>query len=548
MAEKRGKKKTPKKPTTRKEKPGGGEAATAGAAAVAAPRPIWLPLGLGVFSAVISFLAFPGFDVRPLAFVCLVPLFFAMDVEPRMTSKQAAIVAMAFGFVGMWGGYYWVVTMLQDFSGFGLPLCILFASLLHLFQGGMLGLFAWLYFRLKGVGVPTLLAVVIAHPAAEMVYPMLFPYYYGNHLHDLPILIQIADLGGPMLVTALVGVINAGVYEAIRPFVRKEKWQWKQPAIAAGALLFALGYGAYRIAEVDARAAASPAVTVAMPQVSMGIFDKREDPWEGLRRHITMSRELERTVHPDLLVWPESAYTFFLPDGAENVRREVMGPLTTPLLFGGLQRRQLADREHHYNTAFMVDGEGNVLGTYDKTFLLAFGEYLPFGETFPVLYDWSPHSGRFTPGDHVRPLEWNGYRLSTLICYEDIIPRFVNRAVAESDPHLLVNVSNDAWFGRTNEPWQHLALAKFRAVEHHRYLVRSTNSGVSAIIDPVGRTVGETGVFTTESLSGEVRMMTGWTLYQTLGDWPGYLSIALVLWLAFIRPRLKRRSGGTPLK
>jgi apolipoprotein N-acyltransferase len=280
----------------------------------------------------------------------------------------------------------------------------------------------------------------------------------------------------------------------------------------------------------------------------MGIFDKREDPWEGLRRHITMSRELERTVHPDLLVWPESAYTFFLPDGAENVRREVMGPLTTPLLFGGLQRRQLADREHHYNTAFMVDGEGNVLGTYDKTFLLAFGEYLPFGETFPVLYDWSPHSGRFTPGDHVRPLEWNGYRLSTLICYEDIIPRFVNRAVAESDPHLLVNVSNDAWFGRTNEPWQHLALAKFRAVEHHRYLVRSTNSGVSAIIDPVGRTVGETGVFTTESLSGEVRMMTGWTLYQTLGDWPGYLSVALVLWLAFIRPRLKRRSGGTPLK
>jgi apolipoprotein N-acyltransferase len=516
-----------------------GKKAEAAAASVdEAPTPAILePLGLSIFSAVLSFLAFPGFDVWPLAFVCLVPLFFALDWSPRLTNKQAIICSIAFGFTGMWGGYYWVVTMLQDFSGFPLIVCILFASLLNLAQGGMLALMAWLYWRLRGRGWWPILAAPAAHAASELVYPMLFPYYYANHLHDLPIFIQIADLGGPLLVTAFVSTFNVGLYLLLRSVVKKSPLPRRQLAIAAAATIFTVGYGAYRMHEVDARAAAAPAITVGMPQVSMGIFEKREDPWRGLEMHIEMSRELEREVSPDLLVWPESAFTFFLPDGATNVRDQVMGPLRTPLLFGGLQRRQEDGREKHYNTAFILDADGNIEGTYDKTYLLAFGEYLPLGEQFPVFYEWSPHSGRFTPGSHVRPLPFRDYRITTMVCYEDIIPSFVRHAVNEANPHLLVNITNDAWFGDTTEPWEHLALAKFRAVEHHRYFVRSTNSGVSAIIDPAGRVLGNTGVFTEETLSGEVRMMTSTTVYQYLGDWPGWLALAACIWLGWFRRR-----------
>ncbi|MBW2465194.1 MAG: apolipoprotein N-acyltransferase, partial [Deltaproteobacteria bacterium] len=292
-------------------------------------------------------------------------------------------------------------------------------------------------------------------------------------------------------------------------------------------------------AEVDARVAEAPAITIAMPQVSMGIFEKRENPYLGLQKHIDMSLEAERDVDPDLLIWPESAFTFFLPEGVANVKAHVMGPVSTPLIFGGLQRRTVDGTERHYNTAFMVDGEGEVQGTFDKTFLLAFGEYLPFGEEFPIFYEWSPHSGHFTAGSHVEPLPFEDYRISALICYEDIMPGFVREAVNHADPHLLVNITNDAWFGETSEPWQHLALAKFRSVEHHRYLVRSTNSGVSAIIDPVGRTVANTGIFTEETLTGEVHMMTGSTVYQYLGNWPGWLALAACLYLGVFR----RRSG-----
>jgi apolipoprotein N-acyltransferase len=270
----------------------------------------------------------------------------------------------------------------------------------------------------------------------------------------------------------------------------------------------------------------------------MGIFAKREDPAEGRRRHVMQSLELERDVDPDLIVWPESAYAWFLPEGEVNVKPYVMGPIETPLLFGGLTRRTVDGDERHYNTAVLLDEDGDIQGTYDKTYLLAFGEYLPFGDVFPVLYDWSPHSGRFTPGDHVRPVILDDrWRITALVCYEDILPSFTRKAVAEGDPHLLVNMTNDAWFGDTSEPWQHLALAKLRAVEHHRFLVRATNSGVSSIVDPVGRTLGEVGVFERGNLHADVAMLSGWTPYQTLGNWPGWLSLAAILAMAFWKKR-----------
>jgi len=503
-------------------------------------RPLLLPsLGLAVVAGALYFLAFPGFDYWPLALVAFVPMLWALDARhaqsgARHSTRRVLLLGALFGLVTNMGGYYWLVGMLEDFSGFSFVLCVFFAAVVCTFQGGLLMVFAWLYHRARGRGFRALAAAPLAFGAAEMAYPLLFQSYYANHFHEQPALIQIADLGGPILISMLAIAVNAILYELLRARLAGRPLPFKATGVVAGAVAATLAYGAFQIARVDALAAEAPSITVGLVQVNMGIFAKRDDPWEGRRRHVEMTRALEADVDPDLVIWPESAVTFFLPEGT-NVKRHVMGPVETPLLFGGLARRTVDGRERHYNTAYLVDEDGEVLGTYDKTYLLAFGEYLPFGETFPSLYDVSPHSGRFTPGDHVRPLRWGDYRISALVCYEDIIPRFVRSAVLEGDPHLLVNMTNDAWFGDTSEPWQHLALAKMRAVEHHRYLVRSTNSGVSAVIDPVGRTLGHIGVFEEGSLHEEVHMMTGWTLYQTLGDWPGWASLGGIFMLAFRR-------------
>ncbi|MFW6067519.1 MAG: apolipoprotein N-acyltransferase [Myxococcota bacterium] len=501
-------------------------------------------VGLALVGGVLAFLGFAGFDVWPLAFVAFVPLFAAIDLEPTHRTKRVVLLSWLYGTVAIAGGYYWLVEMLESFSGFPFLLNVLIATVLFVYLAGQFALFGWLWFRTTERGFDRTLCAVLAYATAEFLFPNLFPFYYGVSLHPVPILMQTADLGGPVLVSGLVIAVNSVVYEVGKALLRRRPVPRAAPVGVAAWMVAALVYGAVRTGQVDGAIAEADKITVGMVQVNMGIFDKREEPWEGHRRHLEQTAELERDEDPDLVVWPESAYNFLLPEDVENVRRHVTGEIRTPVLFGGLARRRENGERRLYNTAYLTDADGNIQGTYDKTYLLAFGEYIPLGDTFPFLYELSPNTGHFTPGDHVRPLTLGDWRITTLICYEDILPSFVRRAVAEGDPHLLVNITNDAWFGDTTEPWIHLALAKFRAIEHRRYLVRVTNSGVSAVVDPAGRVVTHGGVFTRETLSAEVGLMRSWTPFQALDSWPGFVAVAAVLWLGFLRrPRTGQGRG-----
>jgi len=289
------------------------------------------------------------------------------------------------------------------------------------------------------------------------------------------------------------------------------------------------------VEQVEAKMTEAPTFRVGVVQVNMGIFEKRSEVLEGHRRHLEQSQVLEDAGPLDLIVWPESAYVGTLsrdvPWNADFIR----GPLQTPLLFGGVSVESSNGKRRVYNSVFLMDGEGLVRATYDKTYLLMFGEYLPFGDTFPILYELSPNSGRFTAGSHVRPVQLGDWQISTPVCYEDILARFTRKMVREAKPHVLINLTNDAWFGDTQEPFIHLVLSKYRAIEHRRYLVRSTNSGISAVVDPLGRVVAETGLLTRENLRVDVRMMNEDTVYTKLGDWPGWLSLLVLAWMMFIR-------------
>lgn len=497
------------------------------------------PLALAAVAGALYFLAFAGFDLWPLCFIALVPMLWAIDPVgegAEMSRGRFFLVALTAGVVTNVGGYYWLVQMLENFSGFGFALCVVFASVVWVYQGGQVLMFLWLFRRVRQRWpmLPATLVAPFALCAAEAFYPLLFEHYFAGCLHNVPIAIQVADLGGPLVVTGALAVINAAVYEAARAFRDGEPHPVRQVLTAAGLWLLLLGYGAYRIDQVDELAAAAPKQRVGLVQVNMGIFQKREDPVEGLRRHIDQSAKLIREQPIDLMVWPESAYGWYIPGHVKNVRK-ILGPVDTPVLFGGLSKRDTDTERRRYNTAFLADKDANIVGTYDKTYLLAFGEYIPLGDWLPVLYEWSPNSSHFTRGDHVKPLKLGRFRLGVLICYEDILPSFVRSAVQEGDPHLLVNITNDAWFGDTHEPWQHLALAKFRSVEHHRALVRVTNSGVSAVVDPVGRVITHSGVFERATLHAEVPMLENDSPFLWLGVWPGWLSWIAVAFFGFIR-------------
>ncbi len=499
----------------------------------------WPAVGMAALSGFLYFLAFAGVDIWPLAFVAFVPLWIAIRGQ---TPRFATWLGLVTGATMNVCGFYWLLNMLKTFSGFPIPLCALFVLIICSYQGGRLGFMGWLHARAASRGWPAAPVFVAAFAASELLFPLLFPWYFAAAVHGQPVLTQVADLGGPITVGVVLLLVNLAIAE---PWLaRREGRPWNRRLVqaGAGALVFTLIYGYARIRMVDARAAASEPIHVGVIQGNMGLMQKREDPGEGLRRHQRLSREAKEHG-AELLVWSESSVTFAVPEKMADrfMFDRVTSRLGVPTIFGAVLFRVDADRERWFNTALSTDARGQITGRYDKEFLLAFGEYLPFGDTFPILYKWSPNSGKFSPGDKLDPLlirtASGEHKVTALICYEDILPSFTNRAVSHADPELLVNMTNDAWFGDTSEPWQHLGLAQFRAIEHHRYLVRSTNSGVSAVVDPLGRVIAHSATFQTQALDATVRWMRGTTVYEVIGDIPWYLLSLAVAVAAFRRRR-----------
>jgi len=467
----------------------------------------------------------------------MVPFWAALELGQARGWKHSLAIGWVYGAVSYLGGYHWLVEFLEVFSGYGIVASAFFFLLFCMYLGFDYALYAVAYRALRRRAWTTASIAIPIQLLMEWAYPALFQTYLANSFHMLRLPTQMADVGGPLLVSALIVLVNVTLYETGRWALGRRAAPRAMLVATTLASIASLGYGALRIQQIETKMAEAPLFRVGVVQVNMGIFEKRAEAEEGHRRHLEQSKTLEDEGDLDLIIWPESAYVATLSRNVPWNGDFIRGQLETPLLFGGVSAEYVDGRRKAYNSVFLMDEEGMVRATYDKTYLLMFGEYLPFGDTFPVLYELSPNSGRFTAGSHVRPVELGPWRISTPVCYEDILPGFTRKMVREAKPHILINLTNDAWFGDTQEPFIHLVLSKYRAIEHRRYLVRSTNSGISAVVDPLGRVVAESGLLTRENLRADVRMMDEDTLYTRFGDWPGWLSLIVLAWMLFTRRR-----------
>lgn len=493
---------------------------------------------LSAMSGLLYFLAFPGMDLWPLSFVALAP---AMVAFRGQSPRRGALLGWVMGLVAGVLGFHWLLGMLETFSGFPVALCALFMLILCAFQAGCFALLGWVATAGAKNGWGAGVAFGLALIASETLFPLLFPFTFAATVHQVPVLIQTAELGGPLAVALPLVAFNWALAEAWFAWRAGSKDRRRWGRIGALALVPALTalYGVVRIGQVEDAVRAAEKVRVGLVQANMGLLEKRNDRNEGLRRHLTLTKRLREQDKVDLVVWSETSVAGATreEDADAHYRRTVTRRLGVPAIVGAVLVREVPDARKYvlFNSALLTDAKGHVVGRYDKQFLLAFGEYLPLGDTFPILYEWSPNSGKFTPGTSYEPLRLGNHSIATFICYEDIIPSFVNRIMKNGEAQLLVNMTNDAWFGDTIEPWQHMALSKLRSVEQRRFFIRSTNSGVSAIVDPVGRVMSQTGTFEQATLAEEVAWLDLRTPFQIWGTWPWWGLSAAALFVAFKR-------------
>jgi apolipoprotein N-acyltransferase len=509
-------------------------------------RAVGLRFGLSLLAAVLLFSSVPTFGLWPLMWIAVVPeLLVALSAS---TPRKAFFYGWLTGGVAHGAAFYWMDGLLERFGHMAPLESLPIMALLIAYQGLAFAFFSWGVRRAwQRTGWPLALLAPLVMVAIELLMPQIFPYYLAISQAFRPAVIQIADLTGPLGVTALMMLTAGALADVVRAPRPRPRAAWRGVGLAAALIVVDLGYGTLRLRQVDAQRAAAPKVKTGLVQANVGVIEKW-DPQafaQLLDMHQRASADLAR-AGAELIVWPESSYPYALPRSFEhdfpiNDGRRVRRGFETPLLFGSVTmaagRPRTGPDRYPYNTALMMDAAGDATGSYDKVFLMAFGEYVPFYDRIPWFTKIFPEASNFSRGSEPAsfPLRTasGDFKLGPLICYEDILPAFARR-VAKLSPNAFVNITNDAWFGRTAEPYQHLALAVFRAVENRLEMVRAVNTGVSAHIDAAGRVRAQTESVDPDdvppappkTLLVDLAMLPGGGLYRHIGDLFGLLCLA----------------------
>ncbi|MBI5527906.1 MAG: apolipoprotein N-acyltransferase [Deltaproteobacteria bacterium] len=474
-----------------------------------------------------------------LAWVALVPLFFAIDGK---RGRPAFVLGAVAGVVYFGITLYWVTVALTVFGRIpyigAVPLVLLLVAYCALYWAAG----AWLCgFVKNALGAPFSLSAPVLFAALELLRNYLlsgFPWgSIGYTQHRNLAIIQVASIAGVYGVTFLVVLGSALFYEWIGVYLRRRMTRPVVSTAAFAALVVgAFVWGAYRSEALAAAAKKAPAVKVSVLQGNIGQGVKNEAP---IHRRSIASVYNRLTVEADargsdLIVWPEAAYPVLLPRSVPGfatdwslLRLKTAG---AHILMGAGTYHVGPDRTRRLgNSAFLLDPSLSVLGRYDKTHLVPFGEYVPLGLPVEKLVSGL---GVYVPGPGPEPLSFSRgdmeVRAGVLICYEGIFPE-IARSFVQRGANLLVNLTNDAWYGVSSAPYQHLSMYVFRAIETGRYVARAANTGISAFVDPYGRILARSEIFTEDDLTATVPLLAQKTVYTRMGDLFAYAAAAVAL-------------------
>ena len=493
---------------------------------------------LVLLGALALFLSYPPFPLPILSFFAIMPAVLLVrravsDADPRSAFRWGWWYGIATNALVL----YWMIVALWHFTPFSALGYLATIAIIGLLTGVMF----WFVVRIRlaAPGVPLWVVFPVAWTALEWLIGHLgdasFPWLgLGTSLADAPVLVQWADLAGARGVTLWVAWCNVAIVEAATG-VRGVRYAVRGYAIVLLTVLLAVGYGAWRMKTLPLRDVGQ----IGMIQPNEG-FDEKGDPARAdtvVGKLIGQTRQLlTNAPRPALIIWPEAAIPPFLWSQPRwqaqiaELARESRIPIFTGLVWAEPGWRSIQDP--YYNAALLIDttGDWRRSPVYAKHYLVPVTERVPFVpvsvfRAIPGIRRWS---GGFTPGRDLPVYQTAIGRFGVIICYESAfedLPRKYRGRGAD----FLVNITNDAWFGRTTAPRQHASHLVLRAIETRMGVARAANSGISEFVDPLGRAYDLTKLDTDTIVDGVLRTSDVVPLYVRLGDWVGTLVVVLTV-------------------
>ena len=499
------------------------------------PLRLW---ALAVLSGALQVLPFPIAGPTPLwrtlfCWIALLPLLIALLGNDKqgnaLTRGQGAALGYLCGFVWYLGNCYWIYQTMYLYGGLPKYIAAGILILFCLYLGLYHALFGTLIasFRIRFGKQAALLLVPFAWVAVELARARItgLPWdILGVAQVDSPILTRLAPITGAYGISFVIAGINALWLVRIR--VRERRYT-RTAFTAAGVIFIVLYVAALRQIESPHDVPTTAHATLVQENLEVGAANTGPEPSTQqllesfsylsrfpsakfllgipelsstqsvylIRQHPLAEGEDSKTPVPmptDLIVWPESPAPFQENDSQfraalSNLAREA----NAPIIAGNIGVDRTTDNARGYNlfnSASFVNAQGEFVGRYDKMHLVPFGEYVPFRQLFFFAKSLLNEVGTFDPGQHRTVFTTRGHTYGTFICYESIFGNEI-REFTRQGAEVLVNISNDGWYGDTSAPWQHLNMVRMRAIENHRWVLRSTNTGVTASITPYGRVI-----------------------------------------------------------
>ena len=469
------------------------------------------PLLFALLSGVMLTASFPPGRLEWMAWFALVPLLKAIS---HASPGRAFRLGFAAGFAHFLTLIYWVTITLQHYGGLNILVSIgvllLFCTYLSLYPA----VFALITAKTGRSRFAILLmaATWVALELTRAKFLSGFPWCllgYSQYRHLL--VIQVADLVGVYGISFLIVLANGLIYSLLfrRHVLKSRAFLWEGLIIVflAGLTLF---YGHFRLQEVASwkkpgqKEVRTIRVAVIQANIDQSVKWNPEYQDKTLDVYGRLTRFSLR-FKPRLIVWPETAVPFFFQNHPKLALRvlAMLHGSRADLIFGSPAFDKVDGRIRFYNRAYHLSSGGGMAGYYDKVHLVPFGEYVPLKKFLPFIHRLVVAAGDFAAGKSVEPITFPGLSAGVLICFEAIFPELARQQTLEG-AQILVNLTNDAWFGMTHAPYQHLSMAVFRAVENRRPLVRAANTGISAFIGPAGDILMQGGLFTEAVLTRDI--------------------------------------------